>query len=73
MCQTFLQKNSKVDWVPKMIVDQLKNNNNMKLNEVVLDVRLRFSTEITGCKDFKARHLSRQIVKEDSSKQYSLL
>ncbi|CAI8619534.1 unnamed protein product [Vicia faba] len=37
----------------RMIVENLKNNNNMKLNEVVVDVRLRFANETIGCRAFK--------------------
>ncbi|CAI8610067.1 unnamed protein product [Vicia faba] len=43
------------------------NNNKMKLNEVVSDVRLRFATKITCCKAFKARKISIQIVEGDSN------
>lgn len=56
-----------------MIVDKLKNNSGMKLNEVAVDVRLRFATEITGCKAFKARQLAIKVVEGDSSKKYSML
>lgn len=69
----FFIKNAKVILVAKVIVDKLKNNIKMKLNEMVSYVRLVFVTEITGCKDFKARKLARQIVEGDSSKQYNLL
>lgn len=45
MWKIFLQKKAKVDWVAKMIVDKLKKNSKMRLNE---DVRLIFAIEITG-------------------------
>ncbi|XP_058759808.1 uncharacterized protein LOC131633114 [Vicia villosa] len=45
----------------------------MKLNEVVADVRLRYSTEITGCRAVKARKLARKVVEGDSAKQYNML
>lgn len=45
----------------------------MKLNDVVADVRLRHATKISGCREFKARLVARQIVEGDSSKQYSFL
>ncbi|KAI5414581.1 hypothetical protein KIW84_040173 [Lathyrus oleraceus] len=38
----------------------------MKLNEVLSDVRLRIATDVTGCRDFKARQIDRQIVEGDS-------
>lgn len=56
-----------------MIVDKLKNNSSMKLNEVVTDVRLGFAIEITGYRAFKVRQLSKKIVEGDSAKQYSML
>lgn len=48
MWKIFIQKKAKVDWVAKMIVDKLKNNSKMRLNEVIADVRLIFTIEITG-------------------------
>ncbi|XP_058739575.1 uncharacterized protein LOC131611665 [Vicia villosa] len=69
----FFNKNANADWVSRVIVDKLKNNSGMKLNEVVADVRLRYSTEITGCRAFKARQLARKVVEGDSAKQYSML
>lgn len=67
----FFNKNVKIDWVAKMIVDKLKNNNKMKLNEVVIcKVKV---VDITGCRTFKSRKPVRKIVERGSSKQYSLL
>lgn len=43
----FFNKNVNADWVFRVIVDNLKKNLGMKLNEVVEDVRLRFAIEIT--------------------------
>lgn len=40
----------------------------MKLNDLVVDVRLGYETKIHGCKAFKVRQLFRQIVERDSSK-----
>lgn len=45
----------------------------MNLSEVVADVRLRYATEILGCRDFKERQITRHIVEGDSSKKFSLL
>ncbi|CAI8591386.1 unnamed protein product [Vicia faba] len=36
----FFNKNANANWVSRVIVDKLKNNSGMKLNEVVADVRL---------------------------------
>ncbi|XP_058783323.1 uncharacterized protein LOC131658000 [Vicia villosa] len=69
----FFNKSAKAEWVAKVIIDGLKNNSKMKLNEVVADIRSRYSTEIPGCRAFKARQISRQIVEGDSSKQFSML
>ncbi|XP_058764112.1 uncharacterized protein LOC131637534 [Vicia villosa] len=69
----FFNKNANADWVSRIIVDKLKNNSGMKLNEIVSDVRLRFATEITGCRAFKARQIARRVVEGDSAKQYSML
>ncbi|CAI8612998.1 unnamed protein product [Vicia faba] len=54
----FFNKNAKAEWVAKVIVDGWKNNTNKKLNEVVADVRLRYSTEIPYCRAFKERKIS---------------
>ncbi|XP_058781151.1 uncharacterized protein LOC131655272 [Vicia villosa] len=69
----FFNKSAKAEWVAKVIVDGLKNNTKMKLNEVVADIRQRYSTEIPGCRAFRARQIARQIVEGDSSKQFSML
>ncbi|CAI8594319.1 unnamed protein product [Vicia faba] len=61
------------DWVVKVILDRLNNNNKMKLNDVITDVRIRYAVEIPDCGAFKASQLTRKIVEGDSSKQYSLL
>ncbi|XP_058742407.1 uncharacterized protein LOC131614886 [Vicia villosa] len=45
----------------------------MKLNEVVADIRSRYSPKIPGCRAFKARQIARQIVEGDSSNQFSML
>lgn len=62
-------KNVKVEWVAKMIVDKLRNNSKMRLNKVVAYLRMGFSTEITRRRAFKAR----QVVEKDARKQYSML
>ena len=41
----------------KVIVEGLNNNIKVKLNEVEADVRLRYTTEITGCKVSKASQI----------------
>lgn len=69
----FFNKNANVDWVARMIIDKLKKNPSMKLNEVVADVILRFATKITRRRAFKARHLAIKVVEEDSTKEYSIL
>ncbi|KAI5446061.1 hypothetical protein KIW84_014053 [Lathyrus oleraceus] len=69
----FFNKSAKAKWVTKVIVNGLKNNTKMKLNEVVTNVRLRYVTKVPYCRAFKARKLAREIVEEDSSKQYNLL
>lgn len=56
-----------------MIVYGFKNTSKMKLNNVLQNVRLRYETEILGCRAFKVRRLDRQVIEGDSSKQYSLL
>lgn len=63
----FLNKSGKANWVAKVIVDRLKNNNKMKLNDLIAYVRMRYTTEIPCYKAFKGRHLSKQIVEGDSS------
>lgn len=40
---------------------------------MVADVRLRYATEISGCRAFKAKHISKQIFEGDSSELYYLL
>lgn len=69
----FFNKSVKVEWVAKVIIDGLKNNTKMKLNEVVTNVRLMYATGIPRCRAFKARQVARQVVKGDSNKQFSLL
>ncbi|XP_058784220.1 uncharacterized protein LOC131658989 [Vicia villosa] len=69
----FFNKSAKTEWVAKFIVDGMKNNTKMKLNEVVADVRLRYATEIPEYSAFRARQIARQIVEGDPSKQFSLL
>lgn len=66
-------KNAKTCWVSKMIIDKLKNNDKMKLNKMVSNVRLMFVIKITGSRAFKSRTLARQIIEGGSSKQYSLI
>lgn len=46
-----------------MIVDNLKNNNKMRLNEIVSNIRLRFATEITSCRAFKLDKLLDKLYK----------
>ncbi|KAI5396006.1 hypothetical protein KIW84_062270 [Lathyrus oleraceus] len=57
----------------RVIVEKLKNNSGMKLNEVVADLRLRFAIEIIESRAFKARQLARKVVEGDSAKQYSII
>ncbi|CAI8619407.1 unnamed protein product [Vicia faba] len=57
----------------RVVVDKLKNNSGMKLNEVVADVRLGFAIEITRCRAFKTRQLARKVVEGDSAKKDSML
>lgn len=68
----FWNKNSKADLVAKKVFDIMKNNK-MQINDVVDDIKQRFSVEIPGTRAFKARKLARQLIEGDSSKQYSLL
>ncbi|XP_058767567.1 uncharacterized protein LOC131641278 [Vicia villosa] len=69
----FFNKSAKAEWVAKVIVDRMKNCSKMKLNDVIEDVRVRYATEIPGCKAFKARQISKRVMEGDSSKQHSLL
>jgi hypothetical protein len=69
----FNSKSAKSAWVATVIVDRLKNNPKMKLNEIVAEVRTRFSIDIPTGRAFKARQIARRIMEGDASKQYSLL
>ncbi|XP_058726822.1 uncharacterized protein LOC131598214 [Vicia villosa] len=69
----FFNKSAKAEWVAKVIVDKMKNCSKMKLNEVIEYVRVRFATEIPGCRAFKARQIAKRVVEGDSTKQFSLL
>ncbi|XP_058776094.1 uncharacterized protein LOC131650398 [Vicia villosa] len=69
----FFNKSAKAEWVAKVIVDRMKNCSKMKLNDVIEYVRVRYATEIPGCRAFKARQIAKRVVEGDSSKQYSLL
>ncbi|KAI5430024.1 hypothetical protein KIW84_034559 [Lathyrus oleraceus] len=71
--KTIRQKSAKAKWVAKVTVNGLKNNTKIKLNEVVVDMRLRYTTEIAGCRAFKERQLARQIVEGHSRKQFNFL
>lgn len=66
----FFNKSVEADSVVKVIIDGMKNNNKMKLDDIIGNVMLSYVTEIFGCRDFKASRLARQIVEGDSSKQY---
>ena len=43
------------------------------MNDVVVDIRVRYATEIPGYMAFKSTQHARKIVEGDSNKQYSLL
>jgi len=66
-------KNAKSKWVAKKILGRMKNDNDIKLNQVAGEVRTRYSTEIPACRAFRGRQIARQLVEGDSSCQHSLL
>jgi len=66
-------KNAKSEWVAKKILGRMNNDNDMKLDQVINEVRTRYSIEIPTCRAFRARQIARQLVEGDSSRQYSLL
>ena len=66
-------KNAKSECVAKKILGRMTNDNDMKLDQVINEVRTRYSTEIPACRAFRARQIARQLVEGDSSRQYSLL
>jgi hypothetical protein len=48
-------KNAKSEWVTKKILGRMTNDNDMKLEQVIDEVRTRYSTEIPACRAFRAR------------------
>ncbi|RDY00400.1 hypothetical protein CR513_16421, partial [Mucuna pruriens] len=71
--RVFANKNAKSKWISKQLVDKLKSNSKLTLNEIIDDMRITFSTDITLSRAFKAKQLVREVVEGDASKQYSLL
>jgi len=61
-------KNAKSKWVAKKILGRMTNDNDMKLDQVIDEVRTRYSTEIPVCRTFRTRQIARQLVEGDSSR-----
>lgn len=71
--RVFDNKNAKSEWVAKVIFDRMKCSKGMQINDVVTEVRTKYSTGITFSTAFKARQIARKLVDGDSVKQYALL
>ena len=62
------KKNAKSKWVARQILDRLKSNPHMTMNEVVDDIRSRYATSITSVTSYKARQIALAIVEGDAIK-----
>ncbi|XP_057433911.1 uncharacterized protein LOC130726623 [Lotus japonicus] len=71
--RVFNNKNATSKFVAKKLVEKLRGSRTMRLNDVVDEMRLGFSTGITRYRAWKGRQLALQIVEGDASKQYTLL
>jgi len=66
--RVFNKKNAKSKWVARQILDRLKSNPHMTMNEVVDDIRSRYATSITSVTSYKARQIALAIVEGDAIK-----
>ncbi|XP_057425855.1 uncharacterized protein LOC130719239 [Lotus japonicus] len=71
--RVFNNKNATSKFVAKKLVEKLRGSRTMRLNDVVDEMRLDFSTGMTRYRAWKGRQLALQVVEGDASKQYSLL
>ncbi|XP_057452742.1 uncharacterized protein LOC130744588 [Lotus japonicus] len=71
--RVFNNKNATSKFVAKKLVEKLRGSRTMRLNDVVDEMRLGFSTGITRYRAWKGRQLALQVVEGDASKQYTLL
>ncbi|KEH16457.1 hypothetical protein MTR_0177s0050 [Medicago truncatula] len=71
--RVFYNKNAKSDWLAKVIFEGMKSSKRLQINDVVTEVRTKYSTGITFSTAFKARQIARKLVEGDSVKHYSLL
>jgi len=56
--RVFDNKNAKSDWVAKVIFERMKSSNGLQINDVVTEVRTKYSTGITFSTAFKARQIA---------------
>jgi hypothetical protein len=71
--RVFDNKSAKVEWIVNAIVERMRSNGNMTVNEVISDMRTRFSIGISFPRAVKARKLAKNMVDGDADRQYSLL
>lgn len=71
--RVFNNKSATSSWVAKKVVDKMRGSRKMKINDVVEEIRIGFSTGITRYKAWKARKMALEMVEGDASRQYSLL
>lgn len=71
--RVFQNKSTTSGWVTKVLVEKMKNSETFNINQVVGEIRTKFSTSITPSRAFKARKMARKIVDGDIEKQYSMI
>jgi hypothetical protein len=71
--RVFDNKSAKAEWIANAIVETMRSNGNMTFNEVIADMRTRFSIGISFPRAVKARKVAKNMVDGDADRQYSLL
>jgi hypothetical protein len=66
--RVFQNKSTTSGWVTKVLVEKMKNSEIFNINQVVGEIRTKFSTSITPSRAFKARKMARKIVDGDIEK-----
>ncbi|KAJ1376004.1 Papain-like cysteine peptidase superfamily [Sesbania bispinosa] len=71
--RVFNNKNANSIWIAKVVVDKFRTSSNVKLFEIIEDVRKNYSVGVGEWKAWKARQYARNVVDGDASQQYTFL
>ncbi|KAJ1390481.1 hypothetical protein SESBI_37382 [Sesbania bispinosa] len=71
--RVFNNKNAKSKWVAKAIADKFRSGQNVRLADIIGDIRTTYAAGISVAVAWRAKKIAKKLVDGDAEKQYNML